>query len=446
MDQYNLETTSYHLHSPKERRRRVIIISTIVASVVIFLSVFFTLFYFYYLKGYFEQRSREKAFAEFAAHLDIRESGFLNNKFIYNKMKYYAISKDIEIIESKNKSCSSEGCKSTYKYVHDWKLRVISKMLEGKDSIDLDKEFETIMKHNELADKYDISYKNKDEFKKRYNIFRTNSEKIEKHNKDPNRLYDMEYNWFAEMSEDVEELSKVKSKRNEDILSSSAPETKDLSNQEIHVDWREKGVVSDVISQGECGSCWAIAATDMFTSFQAIKKDKLITFSYQQTLDCSLSGFDCNGGSHRLALEYIKDTKMCTETSYKYRGKKGKCDSKICETESGVKEIKHLTRDTALEFLKTNGPFITSMNTNQDFKLYGSGIFNSECGKRYGHSVLVVGHGYDKEKKVNYWIVKNSWSKGWGEEGYFKMLDSPKRVENHTEDHCDFLLSAFGML
>ncbi|UVC49844.1 hypothetical protein MACK_003458 [Theileria orientalis] len=446
MDEYRLETTSYHRYSSKEKRRRVVVISTIVASVFIFLAVFLTLFYFFYLKGYLERRSRDKAFAEFAAHLNIRESGFLNNKFIYTKMKYYAINKDIEIIKSKTRSCRSDGCKSTYKYVHDYKLRVISKMLEGKDYIDLDKEFETIMKHNEMTLKYDISYKNDDELKKRYTIFRTNSEKIEKHNKDPNRLYDMEYNWFAETSEDEEELSTVKIKRNREMLSSSAPGTKDLDNQDIHIDWRDKGAVSDVIAQGACGSCWAIAATDMFTSFHAIKKDKLVKFSHQQTLDCSLSGFGCNGGSHRLALEYIKDSKMCTETSYKYKGKKGKCDSKNCDTESGVKDIKHLTRDTALEFLKTNGPFITSMNTNLDFKLYGSGIFNSDCGKEYGHSVLVVGHGYDKVKKVNYWIVKNSWGKDWGEEGYFKMLDSPKRVENHTEDHCDFLLSAFGIV
>ncbi|BAM39813.1 uncharacterized protein TOT_020000084 [Theileria orientalis strain Shintoku] len=445
MDEYTLGSSYYH-HPPNGRRRKVIVISTIVASVLIFLSVFLTLFYIYYLKGYIAQKLRDKAYAEFAAHLDIKESGFLNNRFIYNKLKYYAINKDIEIIESKTKSCSVDGCKSTYKYVHDWKLRVISKMLEGKDSINLNKEFEAIMKHNEMVDKYDISYKNKDDFKKRYTIFRTNWEKIEKHNKDPNRLYDMEYNWFAETSDDEEKLSTVKSKKSKEILSSSAGGAEDLSNQDIHIDWRKRGAVSEVIAQGRCGSCWAIAATDMFTSFNAIKKDKLVAFSYQQTLDCSLSAFDCSGGSHRLALEYIKDSKMCTETSYKYKEKKGKCDTKGCETESGVKDIKHLTRDTALEFLKTNGPFVTSMNTNMDFKLYGKGIFNSDCGKSYGHSVLVVGHGYDKEKKVNYWIVKNSWGKDWGEDGYFRMLDLPKKLEHHTEDHCDFLLSAFGMV
>lgn len=35
------------------------------------------------------------------------------------------------------------------------------------------------------------------------------------------------------------------------------------------------------------------------------------------------------------------------------------------------------------------------------------------------HSVVLVGWGYDKLTKTKFWIVRNSYGKGWGNKGDF---------------------------
>jgi len=54
------------------------------------------------------------------------------------------------------------------------------------------------------------------------------------------------------------------------------------------------------------------------------------------------------------------------------------------------------------------------------FQQYRSGVFNnSGCGTNLDHATLVVGYGSDAGQE--YWIMKNSWSTRWGEEGYMRL-------------------------
>ena len=52
-----------------------------------------------------------------------------------------------------------------------------------------------------------------------------------------------------------------------------------------------------------------------------------------------------------------------------------------------------------------------------------SGIINNNaCGTNLDHGVLVVGYG--EEDGQMYWLVKNSWSSSWGDQGYVKIARS----------------------
>jgi hypothetical protein len=70
------------------------------------------------------------------------------------------------------------------------------------------------------------------------------------------------------------------------------------------------------------------------------------------------------------------------------------------------------------------GPVCTAMEIYPDFYQFdpkttiyewdGIGI---QVG---GHAIEIIGWGEEKDKK--YWIIKNSWGKDWGLDGYFKMI------------------------
>lgn len=132
-----------------------------------------------------------------------------------------------------------------------------------------------------------------------------------------------------------------------------------------------------------------------------------------------------------MALEYVRDKGISYETDYPYKAKNEPCHAKNQpKAPVTVKNVCKTTEDEVSykDHFYQYGPIVVYYFVDTNFQQYKSGIFSSDkCNLEedlVNHAVLVVGYG--SENGVNYWLVRNSWGKKFGEEGYFRILRDAK--------------------
>ena len=190
------------------------------------------------------------------------------------------------------------------------------------------------------------------------------------------------------------------------------------------VDWRKKHKVSPVKNQGQCGGCWAFSSVGAVESAWSIKHNILYNLSEQELIDCSSENHGCEGGSMELAFQYIIENGLCSNLSYPYTAEDGQCETD-CKSLVKISNYSDIIKndEEILKYAVQHQPVSVAIQANKrSFQMYQSGIYSDpDCGFELDHGVLLIGYGYDKDYDMDYWIIKNSWSESWGENGYIRI-------------------------
>ena len=263
------------------------------------------------------------------------------------------------------------------------------------------------------------------EYDYRNTIFNTNVRTIYEHNLAASLMdppgWTMTVNKFADLT--PKEFKKLYSMNYTESRSNSTF-TVPISAVPAQVDWTDKGVVTPVKDQGQCGSCWAFSATGAMEGAWAISKKQLFNLSEQELVDCSVpqGNQGCNGGLMDQAFQYVVANKgLATDAEYPYTA----TGPNTCQSETSVMTISGFkdvpaNSETALVSAIVQQPVSVAVEADQSvFQFYSGGVMTSACGTNLDHGVLAVGYGTLGGK--DYYKVKNSWGADWGTDGYILL-------------------------
>jgi len=190
------------------------------------------------------------------------------------------------------------------------------------------------------------------------------------------------------------------------------------------VDLRTIGIVTPIKDQGQCGSCWAFGTLAAFeSSYARTNKQKLIDCSEQCLLNCSGAG-TCQGGFW--ASKYLRDDGVASERDYKYMANDAQCLGSVSRPYRAVnfgwvsasQDVP--TVDEIKAAIAIHGAIAAAVRVTPSMVRFlrnrQAGVVFAEDEKGpVNHAIALVG--WDDDKGA--WLVKNSWGKQMGEDGYF---------------------------
>ncbi len=219
-------------------------------------------------------------------------------------------------------------------------------------------------------------------------------------------------------------------------------------------DWRDQGKVTPVKDQGSCGTCWIFGTTSVLESAVLLGDNLQYDFSEQSVALCvdrSLLSFynavdhPCQRGGNSIdASEVFIRKGAVLETCNPYNttalncgGDSICCGSCTCDSCTPVKVVdgyRFVTNDKSqIDLIKqavSESPVTMAFRWNSSYlylndPTYGDIYDFYPCTQPANHLVSIIGwddsvpHKAPGHSGTGAWLVKNSWSTGWGNDGYF---------------------------
>lgn len=221
-----------------------------------------------------------------------------------------------------------------------------------------------------------------------------------------------------------------------------------------------------VKNQGQCGSCWAHAFTEVMEWHFTNIKGKVLELSRMEVLACTQYGNKCEGENAivDVVLDFaISKQSLIPAELYPYDpriyfqppGFKEECLScrlnisrfdfakvhsfgpAVPECVSGPCTDQNMTRLAMA--LDQYGPIMVAVDANEAWQTYKGGILpHTACSSSANagdHAVVLVG------ATSEYWLVRNSWGSNWGENGYIRL----QRDDSNSTNTCGIANQAIWM-
>nr|XP_034183715.1 digestive cysteine proteinase 1 isoform X3 [Osmia lignaria] len=265
----------------------------------------------------------------------------------------------------------------------------------------------------------------------RKEVFRQNLRFIHSTNR-ANKDYQLDVNHLVDRTD--LELKALRGKQYTKGYNGGQPfpyNTEEVTEVPDSLDWRLYGAVTPVKDQSVCGSCWSFGTTGAVEGAYYLKYGKLVRLSQQALIDCSW-GFGnngCDGGEDFRSYQWImKHGGLPAEDEYGgYLGQDGYCHVNNVTRAAKITGYVNVTSGdpNALKIaIAKHGPVSVAIDAaHKTFSFYSHGVYyDSACGnteEALDHAVLAVGYGQLNGK--DYWLIKNSWSNYWGNDGYILM-------------------------